>query len=256
MKKFIISLIILSEVVFCSFVMADEILLVADEWCPFNCRQDSEKKGFMVEIAEYSFAKKGHTVKYVTVPWKRAIFGTRNGQYDGIIGAGKYETPDFIFPGIEIGLSRHTFYVKKGATWKYSDIKSLENITLGVINNYSYGNLFNEYIEPNKNNPEKVQIVSGENALALNIKKLQIGRIDAVIEDQAVFKHYLHRTKTQNEFLEAGLAYIEAVYISFSPQLKKANEYADILTGGMKELRKSGKLAKILKKYGLDDWRQ
>ena len=256
MKNHFILFVILLEAVICPAVTADEIVLAADEWCPYNCAQDAEEKGFMVEIAEYCFAQKGHQVKYVTVPWKRAVKGTRSGLFDGLIGAGKDETPDFIFPSIETGLSRHTFYVNKGNTWKYDGLKSLEAITLGVINNYSYGRLFKEYIEPNRLDTDKIQIVSGENALASNIKKLQKGRIDATVEDRLVFLYYLNKTNTPNSFSEAGIAHVEEVFICFSPKLKKAEEYADILTRGMRELRASGKLAKILKNYGLEDWRR
>ena len=255
MQKRIFFILIFSTVLFCSLAKADEIVLVADEWCPYNCSPDSEHKGFMVEIAEYSFARKGHTIHYAIVPWKRAIQGTRDGRYDGIIGAGKNETPDFIFPDMEIGLSRHTFYVNRGTTWKYSDLDSLEGITLGVVNNYSYGNLFNDYIQPNKNDSDKIQIVSGENALASNIRKLQMGRIDATIEDRLVFQHYLKENNIPDRFSEAGIAYVEAVYICFSPRRVKAHEYADIITSGMRELRASGKLDQILEKYGITDWR-
>ena len=161
---------------------ADDIILVADPWCPFNCGRNDENPGYMVEIAKYVFEQHGHTVKYFNVPWARAIYGTREGQYDGIIGAGRTETPDFVFPDIELGLARHTFYVKKGNPWRYDGLDSLKTITLGVIKNYSYGDLYNVYIEPNQNNPKRIQVISGEKGLALNIQKLEENKIDAIIE--------------------------------------------------------------------------
>jgi polar amino acid transport system substrate-binding protein len=44
------------------------------------------------------------------------------------------------------------------------------------------------------------------------------------------------------------------VYIAFSPNLADAPRYADMLTRGMIELRRSGALSDILKTYGLEDW--
>ena len=234
---------------------ADDIILVADPWCPFNCGRNDENPGYMVEIAKYVFEQHGHTVKYFNVPWARAIYGTREGQYDGIIGAGRTETPDFVFPDIELGLARHTFYVKKGNPWRYDGLDSLKTITLGVIKNYSYGDLYNVYIEPNQNNPKRIQVISGEKGLALNIQKLEENKIDAIIEARAVFLHHLHETDKPNIFSEAGIAYAEKVYIAFSPKLKKAQVYAAMLTNGMNALRKSNRLSEILKKYGLEDWR-
>jgi polar amino acid transport system substrate-binding protein len=238
-----------------SLASADEIILVADPWCPYNCGWNDENPGFMVEIARYVFKQNGHTVKYLNVPWARAIYGTREGQYDGIIGAGRTETPDFVFPDIELGLAKHTFYVKKGNPWGFDGLDSLKAITLGVIKNYSYGDLFNLYIEPNQDNPKRVQVISGEKGLALNIKKLEENKIEAIIEDRAVFQHYQHETNMPNNFSEAGIVYIEKVYIAFSPKLKKAKVYADMLSKGMKDLRQSNRLSKILKKYGAEDWK-
>lgn len=237
-----------------SLALADDILLAADPWSPYNCGSEEEQSGFMVDIAREVFEKNGHRVIYVTVPWARAIYGTRIGQYDGIIGAGMTETPDFVFPDVEQGLACHTFYVKKGTPWRYDGPASLDHVTLGVIRNYSYGTLFDTYIRQYQSDPAKVQVISGETGLELNVRKLVTNRIDVLIEDRLVFQHYLHKTGIPDEFDEAGTADTEKIYIAFSPELENALRYADMLTRGMKELRKSGVLSEILKKYGLEDW--
>ena len=233
---------------------ADEIVLVADQWCPYNCAPEDGRPGFMVEIAEYAFAKEGHTVTYRTLPWARAIVSVREGMYHGIIGAGRDETPDFIFPDIEQGRATHTFFVKTGDSWKYEGLASLSEINLGVITHYSYGSLYEDYIKPNKGS-ERVQLVGGQNALGKNIKKLLHGRIDALIEDRNVFRYHLNKTSTPDVFSEAGVAYAEMVYIAFSPKSKTSETHAKILSNGMRELRATGKLAEILTQYGVDDWR-
>ena len=46
-----------------------------------------------------------------------------------------------------------------------------------------------------------------------------------------------------------------AHYIGFSPENPKSEEYARILDQGMRELRASGELEKILQKYGMSDWK-
>ena len=43
---------------------AKTVVLVADEWCPYNCAPNSDKPGYVVEIAELVFAEAGHTVIY------------------------------------------------------------------------------------------------------------------------------------------------------------------------------------------------
>ena len=236
------------------YLAADEIVLVADEWCPYNCTPEEDSPGFMVEIAKYAFEKEGHTVTYKTVPWARAIKDVRNGIYHGIIGTGKQETPDFIFPESELARATHTFFVKKGNSWKYEGLDSLKAIDLGVIIHYSYGSLYKDYIKPNEAS-ERIQEVGGENALGQNIQKLLYDRIDALIEDKTVFQFHLYKTNTLDVFLDAGSAYTENLYIAFSPKSKKSKTYADILSKAMNEIRTTGKLAGILKKYGIKDWK-
>ena len=232
----------------------DFITLVADEWCPYNCVPNTDTPGFMIEIAQYAFERLGHTIHYEKTPWARAIRGTREGRYDGIVGTGREETPDFVFPEHELGRAVHVFYVRQGAAWKYGGLASLEEISLGVIRDYSYGNLYETYIEPNKADGKRIQMVSGAVGLMQNIKKLLAGRIDALIEDRAVFQNFLYQANLPDQFEEAGVAYEEDVYIAFSPSHPHATEYAGILSAAVVELRTSGKLTTILIKYGLHDW--
>lgn len=233
---------------------ADVITLVADEWCPYNCSPNTDTPGFMVEIAQYAFERAGHTIEYTIIPWSRAIQGTRTGRYDGIIGVGRDEAPDLIFPDHELGLAAHTFFVKQGTSWKYTGLDSLEQISLGVIKDYSYGNFYEIYIKPNEGNDKKIQTVTGETGLMQNTKKLLVGRIDALIEDRSVFQYFFKHTKIPNHFLEAGIAYKEKVYIAFSPIHSDAKKYAKILSNAMQELRANGKLNEILIKYSLYNW--
>ena len=233
---------------------ADEIVLVADEWCPYNCGPKNKNPGFMVEIAKYAFAKEGHKVIYRTVPWARAIEMVREGRHQGIIGTGRAETPDFIFPDIELGRATHTFYTRRDFPWKYNGLDSLKEIDLGVIDQYSHGNLYKDYIKPNEGSIN-IQVIGGEDGLTRNIKKLSYGRIDALVEDKTAFQYELFSTNTKNDFSDAGVAYSEDVFIAFSPKIKESKAYAKILDNGMQELRESGKLEQILNKYGVQDWK-
>ena len=40
----------------------DEIILVADEWCPYNCTPGENKQGYIVEIAKHALESEGHKV--------------------------------------------------------------------------------------------------------------------------------------------------------------------------------------------------
>ena len=44
-------------------------------------------------------------------------------------------------------------------------------------------------------------------------------------------------------------------YIAFSPALPESEQLADILTQGIREFRRTGRLEEILARYGLRDWK-
>lgn len=233
---------------------ADEVLLVADEWCPYNCAVDSAAPGYMVELARYAFETQGHSVVYKIVPWPRAIEGTRAGTYDAIIGAGKEEVPDFVFPGEAAGLAIHSFYVARDSGWNYTGLDALHEVTLGVIKDYSYGTLFNDYIKPNEGDPKRLSIISGDDALSRVFRMLTLGRVDAMIEDKNVMDHRLMARGDQNLVRAAGIACEEQLYIAFSPANSKSAQYAQLLDHAIREMKANGALTALLNKYGLKPW--
>ncbi|OQW95224.1 MAG: hypothetical protein BWK79_03160 [Beggiatoa sp. IS2] len=235
--------------------MKETILLRGDEWCPYACQPNSEKPGFLIEIAQHIFKKAGYLVDYQIIPWARAVSETRKGQYHAVSGVFKEDVPDFIFPKNEIARAGLAFFVKPGTNWKFENMSSLEAVSIGVIRDYSYGKQFDDYIEKYKKDPQKVQIGSGENAPELNIKKLIMGRIKVLLEDPLVVQYYTANYPQPEKLVNVGTLSDERVYIAFSPHLSSSKQYANILSEGVQELRVNGKLQEILAKYGLQDWK-
>ncbi|MCP4023007.1 MAG: amino acid ABC transporter substrate-binding protein, partial [Desulfobacteraceae bacterium] len=242
MKRSIIFLVIIfcmcSFLFYPSKVSADtkKITIVADEWFPYNGVPGSNNLGFLIDIAVTIFKEKGYLIDYQTKPWNRAISDTRNGKYDAIVGAFKEDAPDFVFPDIELGVSKSVFWVKKGATWKYEGMKSLDNVTVGVIKDYSYGEEFDKYIEKYQGDSKRVQIVFGDDALPQNIRKTIKGRIGTFIEDMMVCKSELKNLKFSDEISSAGQLSVDNVYIAFSPKIETSKAYAKILSEGVEKL--------------------
>jgi polar amino acid transport system substrate-binding protein len=236
---------------------ADTITIVADEWCPYNCVPGTSKPGYLIEIAETIFKKAGHRVDYKTMNWSRSIETTRKGKYTAIASAAKGDAPDFIFPEKEQGFSKYAFFVKKGNPWKYSGVDSLKKVKLGLIQDYDYGEEVNGYLEKNKDT-SLAQYATGDDALERNINKAKLGRIDVILEDEAVFLLKASEMGKTELFINAGYdtgpVEENVIFVAFSPSNPKSKEYAKILSDGMDELRKSGTLKTILSKYGLKDW--
>lgn len=254
MKKFFLSTCLL--LFSCLAAQADEVVLAADILCPVNCEPGSDKPGYIVEIARAILEPHGHTVKYQVLPFARAIEETRRGDIDGVLGALKYDTPDFVFPEHEQGMLDEVFFVKKDSTWTYDGIDSLRNHSLAVIHDYIYSDGLQAYIEQNIDNIDRIQTADGEEALATNIRKLVRGRVDIVVDTSSIFQYVVTELGMAERIKPAGVTGDESpLYLAFSPAKAHSANYAKLISEGMVKLRASGELAKILARYNLKDWR-
>lgn len=228
------------------------ISLRADYWFPFNGRPDDKQPGFVVELAREIFREAGYSINYDILPWSRAISSVRAAKFDALVGAFKSDVPDFIFPDNEQGLSKTIFMVKKDSKWRYDGLSSLAQIRLGAVQDYGYGTALDNYIQSNKYNANLVDLISGQEVIKRNLNRLKMGRIDAIIDVEAVLKHTIKAEGWSEYFIKAGIASEDKVYIAFSPNNPKSKMYAKILSEGMLKLRHSGRYKTILEQYEID----
>lgn len=251
---------LIAAFLFGSPAKAEDIRIVADVWCPYNCAPGAKEEGFMVDIARRIFERKGMRVEYSTMPWSRAIELTRKGQYTAIVGAGYSDAPDFIFPQNIQAITSYGVYTRPGESWVYRGVSSLEKRTLGGIQDYAYVGEIDSYIRQHARDHERVQLISGEDGLQQNLRKLQAKRVDTFIENEFVIGDYFRRTGISSDTIRfAGYATASKpedlyLFIAFGPDNPKAKEYAEMLSQGMQDLRASGELKRILANYDIKDW--
>ena len=210
-----------------------------------------------VDIARIVFETKGINLKYVTMPWKRALLETRQGIYAAVIGASKTDAAGFVFPEEELARNKLAFYVKKGSIWRFKGVESIEQIKLGAAAGYDYRQWLNDYIKENSDNANKVQILTGDVPLQRNLQRLLLNRIDAVVDTEAAILWEAKRLGVSHEIESAGYGDEPSYcYIAFSPNAVKSPVYAQILSDGIAQLRSTGQLQIILDRYGLTDWRE
>jgi len=254
MKYFFILFFIIAATTTCT---AETITIVADEWPPFNGEANSQVEGYMVDIARIIFETKGIKVKYVTMPWKRALAETRQGNYTAVIGASKTDAAGLIFPEEELARNKLAFYVKKGNVWRFQGVESIQQIKLGAAAGYDYRQWLNDYIKENSNNAHKVQLLNGDVPLQRNLQRLLLNRIDVVVDTEAAILWEAKRLGISHEIESAGYGDEPSYcYVAFSPNGVKSPIYAQILSDGIAQLRSTRKLQIILDRYGLTDWRK
>lgn len=233
----------------------DKVLKIrSDEWCPYACDPKSDHPGFMVEIAQEVFKKRGFKVDYDIMNWARVILDVKTGQYDAVVGASRSDVVGFVIPQIPTGLLVNYYWAPKNSKWSYKDENSLDYMKIGVINDYTYGDEVDRML---KKNHTSFKEVSGEAPLLRMIQMAETGRLDAFVENPVVLEYTLKKyKKSKNIFkvVSKNMANDPDLFIAFSPANPRSKEYAKMLDEGVVELRKSGKLRAILLKYGLSDW--
>lgn len=236
-------------------VRADEVVFAADLWCPYNCIPDSDKPGYMVEIAARAFASAGHKFSYKTMPWARALADAASGKITGVFGASPDEAKDLLYPKQPLAQSRNVLAVPAGSPFVWASIKSLEPVALGIIQDYSYGATLDAYIKANLKNPSRIQVLSGDTPLLGNLRKLQAARIGATVDDVNVLTYTLTSENLTNAVRLVDIADAPSpLFIGLSPKPPQAAAYAALLDTTVEALRVSGDLDKILARYGLKDW--
>ncbi|WP_242675143.1 substrate-binding periplasmic protein [Phytopseudomonas dryadis] len=231
---------------------AETLVMEADLWCPINCAEDAERPGIFVELARQIFADAGIEVEYRVTNWARALQDVRHGRVNALVGAGIRDAPDFIFGKVPAGISRTCFYARPDSTWRYTGLASLETIRLGAINGYSYGEELDNYIRRHQKDLDRLQLAAGEQALALNVRKVELGRVDATLENTWVMAMYLDRHDASGALQKVGCRVPDVpIYIAFSPVLASSARYRDIFDAGVQRYRRDGRLAALLQRYGI-----
>jgi polar amino acid transport system substrate-binding protein len=234
---------------------SDTISLRADPWCPHTCDPETHQNGILVDIAKTIFEEAGHTIEYSVLNWARAIDQTREGKFNGVVGAYSSDAPDFIFPSVAQGTTQNCFFVKSESSFKYSKPESLNGQNVGVVAGYSYGEPIDTLIQKSTGTDPKApkfETVTGNDALAMNFKKLFAGRLNAVLEEKQVEKFGISKLPEFKGSKSAGCLNPQQTFIAFSPHpslKEKSKKYAEILSQGMAKIKKNGKLKAILSKY-------
>jgi polar amino acid transport system substrate-binding protein len=229
------------------------VTLRADLWCPYNCQPGTAHEGVLVDLARAAFGKAGYRVDYQLLNWARAVDETRDGQFDGIVGALHTDAPDFVFPQEMQAVSRNCFYTAPKDHWSPApDLEaSLRDRTLGIANAYSYGPLLDGYIESHRRDG-RVSVLSGDDLFKRNLDKMRAGHVDTVVEDHWVAAWVLQQSHMTDEVRQAGCLPPTSVYIAFSPaHPERSHRLASLLDETVRQMRLNGELDRLLAGYGI-----
>jgi polar amino acid transport system substrate-binding protein len=238
-------------------LQAEPLLLVANDWCPYNCGAQDANKGYLVDLLGQIFADVGEKIEYREVPWSRAIKMVQENKANGLLAVTQQGARGLLLSP-PVGVDSSCFYVAKNSTLQVPNMAQLRQLRLGVIQDfvsYDGGGELDKYIA-SKPAGERVITASGTQALESNFKKIIAGRVDLVIENCNVGDYSLQRFGLTEQIRNTGNLpyYHPSLHIGFYSQDPRAPVWAELIGKAISEKRRNGELAKILHKYGLSDW--
>jgi polar amino acid transport system substrate-binding protein len=234
---------------------AETIRFATIDYCPFTCNPSEEdgREGIMTDVLREAFEKAGYQIEISTLPYVRAVRYVNDGRYDGIVLVGKKYAPELVYPDHSTLKQRVVFLANMGTSWSYSGVTSLKNVRLGIVRGFHYvDDDLVGYLEREKNNSARMYVIHGDKTTERAIGMLRSYRITAFIEGEYSVLYELKKKGISNALRIAGYT-SEAFegFTAFSPRSPKSKKYARILSNTLEELKRSGRLSNILRRYGI-----
>ena len=233
------------------------LLALSDPWCPYNCQPDSDRPGYVVEMLREVFTPPTWRLSYRIVPWDRALQEVRDGQAAlALVLTREQAQQHGLLIGREtVGEPIDCLYVSAGNPLRFNRAADLDALRqVAVVSGYEYEHAFGEWLARPANR-HKIVFTRGANPAEVNARNLARGRVDGVIETAAVMQLQIQQLRLQDRIREAGCQTASPVYVGFSPRLPNAAQLVEHFDQGIAELRRSKRLARILSRYGQQDWK-
>lgn len=232
--------------------LAQTLTVRADYWYPVNGEPDAEKPGFAIEILRAIFEPVGIAVDYRLSSWSRSLEMAHTGQIDCVVGAYAGDAPDLLYPAIAMAIDDTAMYVVAGNDWRYHGLSSLDDLIIGAIADYSYGEQMDSYLA-SRQGDQRLQYLHGKHPLQRNVQKLLAGRIDVVIESPLVMEAMLREHPQAGALQEAGRMDLrQRIYVACTPEKDTTANVLLLFDQGMEKLHRQGELQRIMAGYGLD----
>lgn len=240
-----------------SQLQAKTFLIASDEWCPYVC-DDDVLPGFLVEVLNEIADKNKLDTTFSFIPLARALSLSQKSEVDIVLALTQQHISNYKLQQSKqsFGGLYNDFYVLSDNNWRYKNTKDLaeelsKNNILGTISGYQYGDEISQLISTKQAN---VFAASGNSPLDKQLKMLHMGRVDIVLDSRFTVQYQLSKLPYTNIIHAGTQGTFTPLYLGYSSSM--TDELIDTFDRGLLSLRASGRLAKILAKYGISDWQQ
>jgi polar amino acid transport system substrate-binding protein len=232
----------------------------ADEWSPINRDPTQADLGVMIELAKAMAEPAGYTVDYKTMDWEKSLKAAGKGEIGCVVGANASEAADsgLVTPKLPWARMAYVVFAKPGKLTGINKVADLSRYKIGVAYVDGYDDVTNAYIVANLGNPSRIYLSTAKNRKLRDlVTRAIVGQVDGFIEGDWVAVDTLRRAHMETKFVKAAaLSAPDDLFIACSKAKADTPSIMKIFDDGLPRMRKDGRFAAILAKYGLTDWQQ
>lgn len=232
------------------------IIIASDPWCPYACDPDADgREGYMVDMTREIFEGLGLKVEYRVVNFAMMKRMAKDGTATALPGVASTMDGAALLPAIAQGNSANAVVMARTQNFTFAKPDDFERFKLGVIKDYDYGGVLQEYVDKNIQNPDRIVVLSGfgYSHLVQGLRLLSAGRIDMLLDDHNVLRWQVRRMGMQHQVVTQSLKDDADLFVGFSQNDPRAPELARIMAEGTRRLRDNGRLTAIMRNYGLEE---
>ncbi len=226
---------------------AQDVLIVTEEWPPYNHSENGEVTGVVTEIVKAVMARTGLDFQIRVYPWARAYKMAMEIENVMIYSIFRLDNREHLFKWIAIpGLSveMYLFKPRHRTDIQVKDIEDVKAYTVGVTRDTSTHHfLLAKGFEENKN---LIPLPSEEQNILMTLPDAK--RTDFSTGDRLSLARWLRITGLPHDYLEKQVfLFKEDIYFAFGP--KTSDAVVDTVRRAVDELAAEGGLVRILNEH-------
>ena len=245
-RLWIKSILLLISICFFNTAIAKELVIARGdgEYPPFEFHRDGKLTGFHIELIEAVAKQAGISIRFVSLPWKRAVHEMETGGVDAITYFSKTDEREaytFYLPDNLLSIVRNHFVVLDTSTIRYdSNIENIKPYTLGLLNGFTYGDKID-----NDNDIRKFIATRRENL----VQMLKFGRVDLILVNPLKLHNKFHQTTLMDSLkvLNPPVSSLRN-YLGFS-KLTDQMKNAESIANQMRKFKSTDAFRQLEEKY-------
>ncbi|WP_085905730.1 substrate-binding periplasmic protein [Kiloniella majae] len=222
------------------------LVIGVSEWAPYM-GYDLPEQGFVVEVLKKAMDRAGIKVEAKAIPWSRVLKETYDGKVDLVPGLWyQAERAEKIAYGAVLGENRLVFISLKEGKRRVNSIRDLENLYVGVAQDYAYPKSFTEATHFKRDVSKDLETI---------LKKLEDGRVDAALADELVARYTANKLFPNLNMFSYGTEAIEVkkLYIGISRKTPEYKLILELIDTQLRAMKTDGTYRNLLIKHGLLD---